>query len=110
MGKNKVEMGSRNIFADIGDAEPERTLARAQVMNRIATIIQDSGFTQAEAARTIGISQSRISKLVNGKLDQFSLDQLINILNKLDRDVEIVIKPRSRRSKKKATVKVVLAA
>ena len=92
---DSVEMSSGNIFADIGDPEPDRTLARAQVMHRIACIIEERGLTQAQAVKQLGISQARVSKLINGKLDQFSLDQLLTLLNKLDRDVEILIKPKA---------------
>lgn len=95
----KVVRGSGNIFANIGDPEPERTLARAQIMSRIADIIEQRGLTQAQAAKILGIPQPRVSNLMSEKLSMFSLDHLFQLLNALDRDIEIVIKPRRRNSK-----------
>lgn len=89
------ERSSGNVFADLGVPDPERTLARAQVMLRITDILSERGVTQREAADILGISQPKVSNLINGKLSQFSLDHLFQLLNALDRDVEITIKPKS---------------
>ena len=71
--KNKVHRGSGNVFVDIGVAHPERVLARAQVMARIADILRERGLTQQRAATLLGIPQSKVSCLMNGKLSMFSL-------------------------------------
>ncbi|MDD5130754.1 MAG: helix-turn-helix transcriptional regulator [Candidatus Omnitrophica bacterium] len=94
--KNKIHRGSGNVFADIGVAYPQKTLARAQIMSRIAEILKEQHFTQKEASVLLGIPQSKVSCLVNGKLSMFSLDHLLVLLNKLDRDVEIIIKPKTK--------------
>lgn len=107
--KEKVHRGSDNIFADIGVAHPERVMARAQIMSRIAEIIKDRGLTQKEASELLGLPQSKVSCLMNGKLSMFSLDYLFEILNALDRDVEIIIKPKTK-NEKIATTNVLLAA
>jgi predicted XRE-type DNA-binding protein len=56
--------------------------------------------TQAAAAELLGISQPKVSALVNYKLDGFSVERLMTFLTALDRDIEIVVrkKPRSRRA------------
>ncbi len=94
--KNKIHRGSGNVFADITSAHPERVLARAQIMARVADIITERGLTQKEAAQLLEIPQSKVSCLMNGKLSMFSLDYLFEMLNALDRDVEIVIKPKTK--------------
>ena len=94
--EGKIYRGSSNVFADIGVAHPERVLARAQVMARIADIIRERGLTQQRAAALLGLPQSKISSLMNGKLSMFSLDHLFELLNALDRDVEIIIKPKTK--------------
>ena len=101
--KEKIHRGSDNVFADIGVAHPERVLARAQIMFRIAEIIKERGLTQQRAAKLLGIPQSKISCLINGKLNMFSLDFLFVILNALDRDVEIIIKPKTKDEKVAST-------
>jgi len=99
MNKEKVQRGSGNVFADIGVAHPERVMARAQIMSRIAEILKERGLTQHEAAKLLGLPQSKVSCLMNGKLSMFSLDRLFELLNALDRDVEIIIKPKTKREK-----------
>lgn len=106
---SKITRGSGNLFADIGASHPDRLLVRARVMSRIAEIIKERGLTQKQAAKILGIPQSKVSCLVNGKLSQFSLDHLFEILNTLDRDVEIIIKPKSGREKI-GTTEVLLTA
>lgn len=107
--KEKVHRGSDNIFADIGVAHPERVMARAQIMSRVAEIIKERGLTQKEASELLGLPQSKVSCLMNGKLSVFSLDYLFELLNALDRDVEIIIKPKTK-NEKIATTNVLLAA
>ena len=106
--EHKVHRGSGNVFADIGVVHPERMLARAQVMARITDILRERGLTQQQAATLLGIPQSKVSCLMNGKLSMFSLDHLFELLNALDRDVEIIIKPKTK-VEKFATTQVLLA-
>ena len=101
--KGKIHRGSGNVFADIGVAYPQKTLARAQIMSRIAQIIKERRLTQKEASALLGIPQSKISCLVNGKLSMFSMDHLLVLLNKLDRDVDIVIKQKTKEERVAST-------
>ena len=105
--KEKGHRGSGNVFADIGVAHPDRVLARAQVMARISEIIRGRGLTQTAAATVLDIPQSKVSCLMNGKLSMFSLEHLFELLNALDRDVEIIIKPKTK-EEKFATTQVLL--
>ena len=105
--KEKIHRGSGNVFADIGVAHPERVLARAQVMSRISDIIKERGLTQQKAAALLDIPQSKVSCLMNGKLSMFSLEHLFELLNALDHDVEIIIKPKTKQEKF-ATTQVLL--
>ncbi|MBN1586020.1 MAG: XRE family transcriptional regulator [Candidatus Omnitrophica bacterium] len=101
--KQKIHRGSGNVFEDLKVSHPERVQTRAQVMARIADIIKKRGLTQLQAAEILGIPQSKVSCLMNGKLSMFSLEHLFELLNALDRDVEIVIKPKPRRAKSAKT-------
>jgi predicted XRE-type DNA-binding protein len=98
-----------NVFDDIGVAYPERVMARAKVMSRIAEILGERELTQKEAARVLGIPQSKVSCLMHGKLSMFSLDHLFELLNALDRDVEIIIKPKTK-AERFATTQVLLSS
>ena len=105
--KEKIYKGSCNVFADLGLPHPERVLARSQMMSRITEIIKERKLTQKEAAKILGIPQSKVSCLMNGKLSMFSLDLLLQLLNALDKDVDIIIKPKEE---KRATTHVLMVA
>jgi predicted XRE-type DNA-binding protein len=107
--KERIHRGGGNIFADMGVAHPERTLARAQIMFRIAQIIKERHLTQKNVSVLLGIPQSKVSCLVNGKLSMFSLDHLLILLNKLGRDVDIIIKSKTK-EERVASTHVLLAA
>ncbi|MDO8747671.1 MAG: helix-turn-helix transcriptional regulator [Candidatus Omnitrophota bacterium] len=101
--KEMVHKGSDNVFADIGVTHPERVQARAQVMFLVSDIIKKRGLTQKQAAAILGIPQSKVSCLVNGRLSNFSMDHLFELLNALDADVEIIVKPKTKEEKSATT-------
>jgi predicted XRE-type DNA-binding protein len=101
--KKKIQRGNANIFVDVGVSHPERTYARAQIMFLISDIIRKQGLTQKKAAEILGIPQPKVSCLMNGKLSNFSMDHLFELLNALDNDVEIIIKPKTKEEKSAST-------
>lgn len=110
MGVNdKIHKSRGNPFKDIGSTHPERLLTRAKTMLRISQIIKERGLTQDKTAKLLGIPQSKVSCLMNGKLSIFSLEHLFELLNVLDNNVEIIIKPKSK-EERTATTNIVLAA
>jgi len=96
---------SGNVFADLALAEPEALLAKAALADQIARIVANRHLTQMEAARILSTRQPRVSELISGRLDGFSIERLIRFLNALDRDVQIVVTPKPR-SRAKATLSV----
>ena len=88
-----IKASSGNVFADLGLKNPEELLAKAELVQRIADIIAERKLTQARAAKVLGIDQPKISALLRGKLDGFSIDRLFRFLNALGRDVEITVRP-----------------
>ena len=72
---------SGNVFVDLGfdPAEAEVMKLRAEVMIRIERLVKTRGWTQAEAARQVGVTQPRVSRLVKGKWEDFSLDMLLTL-------------------------------
>jgi len=59
-GAAKVEASSGNVFADIGVAEPDQALAKAELARQIDQIIRARGLKQAEAAAILGVDQSKV--------------------------------------------------
>ena len=89
--KIKLEEDSRNIFADLGIPNPEEVLAKAEIVRQIEKTIKKKKLTQTQAAKILGISQPKVSKLLRGYFQNFSLERLFRFLNKLGQDVSISI-------------------
>jgi predicted XRE-type DNA-binding protein len=89
-----VQTGTGNVFADLGLPNPEERLAKAQLVQRISEIIKERKLTQIKAGDILGIDQAKVSKLVRGRLSEFSTSTLMEYLTRLDQDVEIVVRPK----------------
>lgn len=96
----EVTEGSGNVFEDLGLPDSDELLAKARLASAISDIVTGRHLTQAEAASLLGTSQPKVSNLMNGRLEGFSLERLARFLTSLGRDVEIVVKrpPRSRKA------------
>lgn len=90
--------GITTRFASVWDAladtaeEAANLKLRAELMRKIAVLVQDSGWTQAAAAEHCGVSQPRINDLLRGRISRFSLDALVNIAASLGQQVHIVLR------------------
>ncbi|HKO07832.1 MAG TPA: helix-turn-helix transcriptional regulator [Alphaproteobacteria bacterium] len=93
-----VTASSGNVFADMGLAEPEEELTKAQLASHIRQVIKRQHLTQVAAAALMGIDQPKVSALLNGRLANFSSERLMRLLTALDQDVDITVrtKPRNR--------------
>ncbi|HLF38745.1 MAG TPA: helix-turn-helix transcriptional regulator [Burkholderiales bacterium] len=92
-----VYAGSGNVYADLGYENAEEMLVKAQLVSKIAEIIQRRGLTQVEAAKLLGLTQPKVSAMLRGQFRGFSERKLINCLTSLGRDVQIVIKDAPQR-------------
>ncbi len=83
MSENDISIieGSGNVFIDLGfpPAEAEVMKLRAEVMIRMQQFLKAQGWTQAEMARQLGITQPRVSRLLKHKVEDFSLDMLLTL-------------------------------
>lgn len=91
---NHITKGS--VFNDLGfnEAEAENLKIRAALMRAIEKYIEDNKLTQAAAATLMGVYQPRISDLLQGKIDKFTIDMLVNMLTKAHVSVSLVIDDR----------------
>ena len=105
MSEDTIQISSGNVFADLGLANPEERLVKAELASKISSSIEQKNLTQIEAAELLGIDQLKVSALTRGKLSGFSTSRLLRFLNALGNDVEIVVKPKpENRSEAKITV------
>ena len=88
-----AERGSGNVFADLGLADADTHLLKAELVTRIDAIVRQRGITQTEAARILGLSQPDVSRLLRGDFREYSLERLLRLLTTLGRDIDIVIRP-----------------
>src|SRR5688572_8531644 len=96
--KPRIEASSGNVFADLGIPNPDLALAKAELVQRIRTIIADRKLTQSGAAQILGLDQPKVSSLVRGRVEGYSLDRLFRFLNALGQRIEINV-TSSRKSK-----------
>ena len=89
-----IHEGSGNVFKDLGFANSEAELAKAEITVRIIKEIAARGLIQARAAVQLGVSQADVSDLVRGKLKGYSFERLFRFLNALGLDVSVVVHKR----------------
>lgn len=85
-----------SIFDDLGfdEAESENLKIRSSLMRAIEKYIQDNKLTQQAAAELMGVYQPRISDLLQGKIDKFTIDMLVNMLSKAHVSVSLFVGDR----------------
>jgi predicted XRE-type DNA-binding protein len=86
--KVKVEMGSGNIFADLGMPDAEAHFLKAQIVSEICRLTNERKLTRAQAGKRMGISQPEVSRMFKGNFREYSIDRLMGFLTSFDRDVE----------------------
>ena len=95
--RETVDAGTGDVFLDLGFADAGERKLRVQLAMRLNDLISRCGLTQAKAAALFGIPQPHVSELKNYKLTRFSSERLLRFLTLLDRDIEIVIRPKAGR-------------
>jgi predicted XRE-type DNA-binding protein len=90
---------SGNVFTDLGFAEDEAAnlLLRSTFMIRLSRMVEAKSLTQAQAATLFGVTQPRVNLLLKGKINEFSLDALVNMLARAGVDVEPKFVTRRKR-------------
>ncbi|RYG47965.1 XRE family transcriptional regulator [bacterium] len=98
---------SGNVFADLGFEHPEEEQTKSRLVSAIADALAASGLNQSGAAALIGLDQPKVSRLLRGQTTGYSIERLNEILNRLDRDVEIIVRPKPEGRPARTTVLVV---
>jgi predicted XRE-type DNA-binding protein len=92
---NDVVKGSSNVFEDLGFEKGEATnlKIRADLMLDLRKFIELQKWTQAEAAMFFGETQPRISNLINGDIERFGIDKLVQMLSQAGMDIQVLVTP-----------------
>ena len=89
----RVEVGSGNVFADLGLKDADQLMARSQIGFHVFKIPEEKKLKPREIAGILGIAQSDVSHLMNGHFSRFTTDKLLDFLKRLNRKVTIKITP-----------------
>lgn len=101
-----VRHGTANIFADLGYADAETHLLKAELVSRIQDRIADRKLTQVQAAAILGIGQPDVSRMLGGRFRDFSVERLMRFLTALGYEVEIVVRVPGHAGKTADTIHV----
>ncbi len=97
MSRVHYEVGSGNVFRDLGLPDAEELDIKANLAIEIGRIIRRRRLTQSEAASMLGVDQPRVSALMRGHLEKFSMEKLCDYLRALGCDVNIRIQQKKKR-------------
>src|SRR5437762_13516963 len=84
MKSEKIEISSGNVFADLGFEDSKERLLKAKLASKIAQLIEEKGWTQAQTAARTELDQPKMSRLLRGQLSGFSAATLFGVLNRLN--------------------------
>jgi predicted XRE-type DNA-binding protein len=105
---SKITKGSGNVYADLGMADADEMLVKAQLAAKISEIIKLRKLTQTQASALLGMTQPKLSNMLRGRFRGISETKMLECLTLLGSDVQIVVKPVSR-SRKTGHMSVVFA-
>ena len=91
------EVGSGNIFVDLGFADEEAVnmLARANMLGTIRQTIRDNDWTQEQAAKVLKVKQPRVAEIMSMKTQHYSIDLLMKMLNRLGKRVSFTVENKT---------------
>ena len=91
--RTRITRSSGNVFRDVGfDGEEAQHLRiRSTLMARLRKVVESRHMTQAQAAALLGVTQPRVSDLVRGRIELFSIDTLVDMLGRAGFQVDVRI-------------------
>jgi predicted XRE-type DNA-binding protein len=103
-GPGHIDRGSGNVFAGLGIPDPDLVLAKARLVQHIRELIAERRLTRAQAAEPLGLDQPKVSALVRGRVEGYTIDRLFRFLTALGQRVEIRVRPNGKDTESRAIV------
>ncbi|OGQ85330.1 MAG: transcriptional regulator [Deltaproteobacteria bacterium RIFOXYD12_FULL_56_24] len=103
-----IDKGSGNVYSDLEYADAAEMQVKASLASKIGEIIKYRHLTQTQAAEILGMTQPKLSGMLRGQFRGIGETKMLECLNRLGRDVEIVVR-KSSRSRTSGHTKVVFA-
>lgn len=95
-----ITRGTTNVFADLGFPDAAERQTKTRLAFALNELMKSRRLKQREAAELLGIPQPKVSAIKNYRLDNISVERLMEFLTALDQDVEIRIRPRATKGKR----------
>jgi predicted XRE-type DNA-binding protein len=95
---------STNVYAQLGFPDAEQMLVKAQLVSKIGEILRERGWSQQEAAKVLGLTQPKLSKMLRGQFRGISEMKMMDCLVRLGRTVKIVVGPEGERAEERIEV------
>jgi predicted XRE-type DNA-binding protein len=98
MADDEMELvhGSGNVFRDLSLPNPNLEQLRAILAAKIIGVLDDRGLTIRKAQDVTGIAAADFSRIRQVKLDRFTIDRLMKILERLDQEIEVSVSVHDR--------------
>lgn len=92
----EIEKGSGNVYADLENPDAGEMQVKARLATKIGEIIKHRHLTQQQAADILGMTQPKLSNMLRGQFRGVSEAKMLECLNRLGRDVQIIVRKASR--------------
>ena len=96
MERKNANKGTDNVLVDLGLDDAEELTAKANLAVKFNELVDKRGLSQTQAAAITGMTQPKVSQIRRYKLQNISLERLMQALVSLDQRVEIVVRPARR--------------
>jgi predicted XRE-type DNA-binding protein len=96
MKRRSLARGADNVLVDLGFDDAEEPSAKAILAVKLNDLIEQRGLSQVEVAQLTGMTQPKVSQIRRYRLQNISLERLMQALVSLDQHVEIVVRPARR--------------
>jgi predicted XRE-type DNA-binding protein len=93
-----------NAYEELGFRDADETLLKAQLTMKIAEILRKRGWSQQQAAKVLGLTQPKLSRMLRGEFRGISEIKMMECLLRLGRGVKIVVGPESKKAVKRVEV------
>jgi predicted XRE-type DNA-binding protein len=100
------EVSSGNVFRDLGLPDADELDIKANLAIKIGQIIARRGLSQAKAAAVLGVDQPKVSAIVRGWLEKFSIERLCEFLTRLGCDVNIRVQERPKLARGRMRIQI----
>lgn len=92
----KAEIGTGSVYEQLGYKNHKEMETKSILVMEMSRVIKKKNLTQAKAGKILGISQPKLSALLNGRFAGYSVERLLLFLNKLGQDIDIIVKSKPR--------------